>query len=120
MNYILRLIVKEKCVIPLEWWPLAARAAFNYEWTTGTLMQAPTQPISEAQLRNLECFFDGAALFAVNPELASLDLSDFEPIKVADKTVPPPLQSDADAVKTTQQREGETPPKKSEADILFA
>ena len=42
MNYILRLIVKEKCVIPLEWWPLAARAAFNYEWTTGTLMQAPT------------------------------------------------------------------------------
>ena len=120
MNYILRLIIKEKCVIPLEWWPLAARAAFNYEWTTGTLMQAPTRPMSEEQLRNLECCFDGTAQYAENPELASLDLSDFEPIIKADKTVPPPLQSGADDVQTTQKREGEIPPQKSEADILFA
>ena len=95
MNYILRLIIKEKCVIPLEWWPLAARAAFNYEWTTVTLMQVPTQPMSEEQLSNLECFFDGAAQYAENPELASLDLSDFEPIKVAAKIVSPAASNDA-------------------------
>ena len=95
MNYILRLIIKEKCVIPLEWWQLAARAAFNYEWTTGTLMQVPTRPMSEEQLRNLECFFDGAAQYAKNPELASLDLSDFEPIKVAAKIVSPAANNDA-------------------------
>ena len=58
-------------------------------------------------------------IFAVDPELANLDLADFEAIK-ADKTVPPPLQSGADDVRMTQKREGEMPPKKSEADILFA
>ena len=118
MNYILRLIIKEKCVIPLEWWPLAARAAFNYEWTTGTLMQTPTRPMSAEQLGNLECFFDGAAQCAKNPELASLDLSDFEPIKVEAKIVSPAVNHDA--VVPAYNRSHERPPKKSEADKLLA
>jgi hypothetical protein len=47
MNYLLRLIIKEKCCIPISWWPLAARAVYNYEWTTGTLIQDPTKLINE-------------------------------------------------------------------------
>ena len=81
-------------------------------------MQAPTQPMSEEQLINLECFFDGAAQYAKNPELASLDLSDFEPIKVEAKIVSPAVNHDA--VVPAYNRSRERLHKKSEADILFA
>ena len=60
-NYLLRLIVKEKRLVPPQWWLLATQAVYNYELRHNTQIVPGDQPVDDVMLHNLKKFYDDDA-----------------------------------------------------------
>ena len=107
-NYLLRLVVKEKRLVPPQWWLLATQAVYNYELRHNKQINSGDQPADEFMLSNLKFFYNDDAQYSFNPEHARLD-HNLEPIPVV-TSVPtePPIIAKPVSL-----------PTKSEADQLF-
>ena len=60
-NYLLRLIVKEKRLVPPQWWLLATQAVFNYELRHNKQIVPGDQPVDDVMMHNLKKFYDDDA-----------------------------------------------------------
>ena len=107
-NYLLRLIVKERRLVPPQWWLLATQAVYNHELRHNKQIVSGDQPVDHVMLLNLQKFYDDDASCSYDPELARLD-HNLEPIPV-ETSVPQPPPITAKPVSL---------PTNSEADQLF-
>ena len=88
-NYLLRLVVKEKRLVPPQWWLLATQAVYNYELRHNKQINSGDQPADEFMLSNLKFFYNDDAQYSFNPEHARLD-HNLEPIPVVTSVPTPP------------------------------
>ena len=60
-NYLLRLIVKEKRLVPPQWWLLATQAVYNYELRHNKKIVSGDQLVDDVMMYNLKKFYDDDA-----------------------------------------------------------
>ena len=78
-NYLLRLIIVDKVIIPFKWWLLAAHAVYDYELREGKQIKKPYGVISHDQRVTLENIFEGYESLGPLHGMHALDIN-FEPI----------------------------------------
>ena len=60
-NYLLRLIVKERRLVPPQWWLLATQAVYNHELRHNKQIVSGEKPADEDMLHNLKFFYNDDA-----------------------------------------------------------
>ena len=78
-NYLLRLIIVDKVIIPFKWWLLAAHAVYDYELRESKQIKKPYGVMSHDQRDTLENIFSGNESLGPLYGMHALDLN-FEPI----------------------------------------